>query len=200
MVICPDGNKIAFEKYLRGQDPPLFDLFGMNLDGTDEEALHVQSATDWSSDGITLAGWTYNYYSDSAGRRGDHDLLIFFDENGKTMRRWSQEGNSVRHPIYSSKGDRIAFISTKGAEWQGIYIMRSDCTSDTVLTPKQYVFNQPVAWSPDDKKLLYNAGPAAINMYGKICMIDIRTRQVKDITPFNSDSTYSFAISWRRIR
>ncbi len=203
VVVSPDGKKIVFDKYLGGTDPPMYSAFRMNLDGTEERELHIQNVSDWSPDGKSLAGWTYKFYPDPPGSRSDNYFLHFYDTNGKVIKTWEQGRDSVQgiwawHPIYSSKGDRIAFISNKGAERQGIYTMDSDCTGDTVLTSKQYVFNEPVAWSPDDTKLLYNAGPAGINIYGRVCIIDIRTKHVNDITPFNSDSTYSFAVSWRK--
>lgn len=198
IVLSPDGKKLAFDKWFGGHREPPFDVVRMNLDGSDEQILYLDYVNDWSPDGTTLIGSTINYDKDSAGRPVEHDIITFFDQNGKMKRTWGQAGNSLQHPIYSTRGDRIAFISTKGGNWLGIYVMTADGKADSVLTPKQYKFNQPVAWSPDDEKLLYNAGPAGINMYGKILVIDIHSKQVKDITPFNSDSSYSFAVGWKK--
>ena len=86
--------------------------------------------------------------------------------------------------------------------YQEINIVDRDSDSYFSITTDHTTYPdfQPIAWSSDDLRILANADHIIqkIGEYGSIVMIDIGSGQIKEITPFNRDSVYCFAVGWRK--
>lgn len=202
-VWSPDSKQIAFGSIVGPEALGKYDLFITNVDGSGIKQLTFTGSVtervwDWSLDGKKLLGDIYDRsIRDTTGRHIENTRVTFFDLEGSIVATWGEFGNVFYHPIYSRSGNRIAFVSSKGGNYQGIYTMQVGGSTDTLLVGNQYRFNVPVAWSPDDKRLLYNAGRGGD--LGRVLVINIETKVVHDITPsvFDNDTTYIRAVSWQ---
>jgi Tol biopolymer transport system component len=200
-VWSPDSRQIAFTRLLIPEIMANYDIFITNADGSNEHQLTPSSndgaerVTDWARDGSSLLGDVPSVVTDSGDIGVPNTRIAFFNLQGNYIRLFGQLGLTYKHPIYSTQGDKIAFVSSKMG-YESIYIMNSSCTGETLLTTSDYDFYEPVSWSPNDEKILYNAGNWS--SHENILIIDIQTLAIVNITPFNPDSTFSYAVSWRK--
>jgi len=203
-VWSPDGKQLAYNRMFLPEFFGKFDIFMINADGTQERWLTkvfdmTHRITDWSRDGSTLMGYI-PAIADSAGIGIANTRIAFYDLNGNVLRTIGKLGETFLYPVYSTIGDKIAYQSGKNRRYSAIYIMDETGNEDEILTDDSYLFNRPVSWSPDDTRILYNASYNTRNLgiRSRMLIINISSKVVKDVTPFNTDSTYSYAVSWRK--
>jgi len=196
-VWSPDSRQLVFTDQVGPEAWGVSGIFiaDLNTQTVREWELNpaiAKRVSDWSPDGSVLAGDLFDWsLRDSSGRYIENTRVALFDRSGSVLSTWGENGQVYHHPIYSRAGDRIAFI--RGGRSQGVYTMRIGAESDTVLVEPVYRYNQPVAWSPDDRRLLYNAGPDDLF---RIMLIDLNTKTVKDITPDVGHGYRVTAVSW----
>ena len=170
-VWSPDSKRLAYTRMFLPEFFGADGIFTINVDGSHEICLtHTPDSsayvTDWSRDGLSLLGWAYGWaVLDSTQRAYPYDKIVWFDLQGRFLRTWGDIGFTIYEPIYSTAGDKIAFISSKPQGlnhiYQGVYVMNMDGSGDTLVSRQPHTDNEPVSFSGDDTKLLYNAtGPA----------------------------------------
>ncbi|MBI1804333.1 MAG: PD40 domain-containing protein [Ignavibacteria bacterium] len=210
-VWSPDSKHLAYTRMFLPEFFGAWAIFTIDVDGSNERCLtHTPDSsafvTDWSRDGSSLLGWEFgSAVIDSTQLAYPYDKIVWFDLQGHPFRKWGEIRETIYEPIYSTSGRKIAFISSKpgGANgiYQGVYVMNVDGSGDTLVSRQPHTDNEPVSFSPDDTKLLYNASGPAYGwggLYGTILILDLHSGEVSDITPFKGDSVYSEAAGWRR--
>ncbi len=132
-VWSPDGARIAFVSDRNGA----VDLFVMNADGSDVQALNIGienmgGRNDWSPDGNWLA-----FY---AGERQNHQIYLVSVTSDEVRQITDRHDNLA--PSFSPDGQWITFASWRDGDGE-VYIMRTD-GSDV----RQLTFNQQSDWQP----------------------------------------------------
>jgi len=132
-VGSPDGTKVAFTRFLSGQE-----IFTMNADGTGVTQVTTGSNAfdgpiDWSPDGTKIV------YASVDGLR-----TLNADGTGNTL--ITSTGSA---PAWSPDGTKIAY-SASGNIWA----VNADGTAPTQLTSSSMFEGQP-EWSPNGAKIAY---------------------------------------------
>lgn len=140
----PDGKKIAFAVRIRNRA----DIYVMNADGTQVQALTVNPALDmepsWSPDGERIA-----FYS----RRDGQPEIYVMNADGSGVERLTDNPAADTQPRWSPNGKRIVFTSTRDGNGE-IYVMNDDGSGVERLT------NNPAAdclpsWSPTGEQIAF---------------------------------------------
>jgi TolB protein len=152
-VWSPDGKKIAFESYARGD----LDIWVMNADGTqpldltDNEKTH-DYAPAWSPDGkwIAFTSW----------RTGTQQLFIVAADCKTACKasNLSQNKFNDQEPAWSPDGSKLAFVSNRDGQ-RAIYIADfANGGNATLKNARRVTFSgwddQP-AWSPDGQWIAF---------------------------------------------
>ncbi|HEX9893852.1 MAG TPA: hypothetical protein VGA78_08000 [Gemmatimonadales bacterium] len=164
----PDGRKIVFTSY---RDGGAGEIYIMNADGLNQRRITNNSSTDlqpdWSPDGSRIA-----FSSDATGSfdilgmkpdGSSLEIIARFDDATESNPRWSPDGKL------------LAFLSDRNTP--GTYNVWVYHAIGSWV--KQITFPgvppQPLAWSPDSKRVLfhYDVGGGQQNIYG----IDWETTQ-----------------------
>ncbi len=203
-VWSPDSRRILYN--IQGGEEAL-DARGNIVIGLDGFLTSIPQhfpypffVNDWSRDGRELLGINLVPAYDSAKRLLPFGRIVYCSLDGDSVGSWGQVGNMIGSPVYSRKGDKIAFSGhNSNHNGRAAFTMDRHGSRETLLEPtnRPYRDFEPVCYSPDDAKLLCNAGPGG-GFWGSVLVIDLQTGVVKDITPFKNDTTYSYAVSWRR--
>ena len=150
--VSPDGSKIAFTQLASG-----FEVWVMNADGSGAVNLTPDpdqgAYPDWSPDGTRIA---YSRNDPSLGWR-----IYTMKSDGSDTVKVVETGVANSHqvqPRWSHDGTRIAYVDNRGSgslqmEW--IYVVHSDGTNPTPVTPLTDGFRDHPSWSPDDRKIAY---------------------------------------------
>jgi len=150
--VSPDGSKIAFTQLASG-----FEVWVMNADGSGAVNLTPDpeqgAYPDWSPDGTRIA---YGRWDSSIGWR-----IYTMKSDGSDTVKVVETGVTSSHqvqPRWSHDGTRIAYADNRGSgslqmEW--IYVVHSDGTNPTPVTPLTDGYRDHPSWSPDDRKLAY---------------------------------------------
>ncbi len=76
-------------------------------------------------------------------------------ENGPTRQLTHSSGVFERDPVWSPKGDRIAYFSDRGGEW-ALYLQDKKGGDETKLVDtRDHAYPFDMTWSPDGKKIVY---------------------------------------------
>jgi Tol biopolymer transport system component len=203
-VWSPDSRKLAYTRLMSPEFYGNRDIFIINADASEEARVTstldtIESISDWSVNGQLLIGDALDYTErDSSGRLVANQRIVFFDLRGNVVYSHRDSGLSLQRPILSRDGNRISFISPRGGNWQGVFVADVDFDQTYQLSDREFVYNAPVAWSLDDARLLVDAGNGGrVGPYDRIMMIEIRSKVVKNITPFPEDWISTRAVSWR---
>ena len=200
-VWSPDAKQIAFSRIVGLESRGRRDIFLINIDGMNERQLTFsedlsEDVYDWSRDGLYILGNVIDYVTrDSLGYLEPNARIKLFSLKGDCLWTWGKTGFTFGLPVYSTRGDRIAFISTK-VGYQALYIMHLGGISDTLIASRDFTYYEPVSWSPNDKKILCNVG--IFSSHERIIIIDIDSKHIQDVTPFYTGGVYAYAVSWRR--
>ncbi len=179
----PDGMKIAFTSYRDGNG----EIYVMNADGKNQTNLTRNTARDdqpsWSPDGARIA-----FVSDRSGNREIH--VMNADGSNQTdlisspaiskYPTWSVNGTTIyppvaeNYPAWSPNGTKIAFSRARDS-WllSEIYVVNSDGTNLTNLTPAWGALTSRLTWSPDGTKIAFAGYRSGFNeMHVEIYVMD----------------------------
>lgn len=92
----------------------------------------------------------------------------------------------------SPDGKIIAFLKRNDNKKANIYFYNTETKQETLFETDTTKKNA-LSWSPDGKKLMYNISYGGINQYATIdiCVLDIATKQVKQITHSGKHKSYT---------
>jgi len=193
----PNSQSVAFAVVLHSPGSSYYGIFTIGLDGSGEKRvsniLGSYHLSGWFRDYRLLGGVAQDTLDGTKYVNGCYIFLM--DTMGNITSRWGGGGAASWSGMGSHDGKHIAFISTKSGT-RCVYLLNVENNRDSlILRDQNDFFKEPVAFSPDDTQLLYNAGGSGL---GKMRIVDLRTGAVKDITPFKDDTTTCLAVSWGR--
>jgi TolB protein len=141
----PDGTKAIMSIARRGATNIYeVDLRSMKLHALTNSVAAINTSPNYSPDGRKVV-----FNSDRGGSR----QLYVMDSNGSDIRRISFGEGNYAAPVWSPKGDYIAF--TKSVRGQGFYIgvMRVDGSGERIIS-QGYLVESP-SWAPNGRVLTY---------------------------------------------
>ena len=182
---APNGRELAYVSFesrkatvriqdvQTGQRRVLADFKGSN------------SAPAWSPDGSQLAL--------SLSREGGTQLFVI-NRDGSGLKRLTQSGAIDTEACYSPDGSKIYFVSDRGGGPQVYRMPASGGTAERVTFSGSY--NISPAVSPDGRTLAFitRAGGAF-----RLCVMDLGSGQVQQISEGNDDESPAFAPNSRLI-
>jgi WD40 repeat protein len=143
----PVNGAIIYSSDLDGD----FEIWVINADGSDQQKLTDNDATDWSPswspDGEQIA---------FVSNRDGNDEIYVMDADGSNVRRLTQTTDaSESFPAWSPDGTVISFDSDRDGNWE-IYTMTRDGSDPLRLT------NNPAddwitSWSPDGNQIAFES-------------------------------------------
>ena len=171
----PDSRHIIFSMAVNGNT----DIYRVPVAGGTPQRLT-------SSPGIDTGG----SYSPDAGRivfesdRGGSQQLYMMDADGSNQRRISFGGGSYATPVWSPRGDLIAFTKTGGFR---IGVMGTDGSGERILTGGGYA--EGPTWAPNGRAIMFTRGLGS----GQLWYVDVASGAVRQVrTPLGgSDPAWS---------
>lgn len=141
------------------------------FDPSFEELRVLYSQSAFSPDGRTLAM--------TAQKKGRDVLYLFDVQNGREVRRFDLDLESVSNPSWSPDGRRLVFSGERGGI-SDLYVVNADGKGFRQLTDDRYADLQP-QWSPDGKTIAFvsDRDSASFDLLRfrpwKIALMDIAT-------------------------
>ena len=152
----PNGESIAYVKmeYFSDQDVienPTWDIYVMDVDGTDQMQLTKDSASEiepaWSPDGSKIA-----FISDRNGQNFD---IYVMNADGSNVTQLTNDSANEFGPVWSPDGKQIVFNSDRNGNVQ-LFVMSIDGSNLVQLTEDSS--NSAYAdWSPDGKRIVFES-------------------------------------------
>jgi Tol biopolymer transport system component len=145
----PDGRRIAFASTQYRPDGGAWS--GVRVVDAQGELEKTWSChcgrPSWSADGKKLVVESRQLIGTERASHMQLDLSIA-DPDGSNLRRLTDDGPADRWPVWSPRGDLIAFESSRGQSLEGsdIYVIRPDGTGLRRLT---HAAGTHPTWSPD---------------------------------------------------
>ena len=140
----PDGNKLIMSLAQNGST----NIFEMDLltRATRQltNTIHIDTAPSYSPDGEKVV-----FESD---RDGGRQQLFIMDSDGRNVERISYNKGRYATPVWSPRGDVIAFTKMLNGEFF-IGIMRTDGTAERLLA-RGFLVEAPT-WAPNGRVLMY---------------------------------------------
>ena len=140
----PDGNKLIMSLAQDGAT----NIFEMDLLSRATRQLtntiHIDTAPSYSPDGKKIV-----FESD---RDGGRQQLFIMDSDGRNVKRISYNKGRYATPVWSPRGDVIAFTKMLAGEFF-IGIMRTDGTAERLLA-RGFLVEAPT-WAPNGRVLMY---------------------------------------------
>ena len=140
----PDGNKLIMSLAQDGAT----NIFEMDLLSRATRQLtntiHIDTAPSYSPDGKKIV-----FESD---RDGGRQQLFIMDSDGRNVKRISYNKGRYATPVWSPRGDVIAFTKMLAGEFF-IGIMRTDGTAERLLS-RGFLVEAPT-WAPNGRVLMY---------------------------------------------
>lgn len=163
-AFSPDGTRIAFLSSTLHTPP---DLWVVNADGSGARRLTTRGAREfrWSGDGASIA---------LVSRRKGYEEVTVVGLDGKDERRFPGLPPGASPPVASPDGKLFAFTAPGEKDVRDLWIGTADGARVEAVTEKIGV--RSVVWSPDSRKIYYEAGKT----YGvAIWEIDLATMESK---------------------
>jgi TolB protein len=135
LTLSKDGN----------QDIYLMDVSGTNLDRL-TTAWGIDTSASFAPDGRAIV-----YCSDSGGS----PQIYRMDLNSRRIQRLTFQGRKNTEPVYSQRGDLIAFTQECSDGRFRIAIMHPDGTGLKVLHPDSTLEEESPSFSPDGRLVVY---------------------------------------------
>ena len=137
-------EQIAFSSDKDGN----FEIYLMNLDGSNRINLTNHKADDWSP------AWSPdgNRIAFSSNREGSRDIYIM-DVDGSNLFNLTRHSSNDMDPTWSPTGDQIAFSSDRNGQFD-IYVISLDDKNTVQLTsdPERDIVPE---WSPDGTQIAF---------------------------------------------
>jgi Tol biopolymer transport system component len=143
-----DGSQIAFQRYV---DPTLFDLYVIDVDGSNERRVFHQDnvyadGPQWALDGQTL------YFTKDPDPAGGLDV-VRLDLTTDQLTTIAADPGDDSGIALSPDGSTIAFQSDRAPG--GIFLMDVDGSNVRHVTGS-WTDGSPISWSPDGLQLVYS--------------------------------------------
>ncbi|MDF2965303.1 MAG: tolB [Rickettsiaceae bacterium] len=141
----PNGTKAVMSVARGGATNILeIDLHSMRIKALTNSVAAINTSPNYSPDGRHIV-----FNSDRGGSR----QLYVMDVDGSDVKRISFGDGSYAAPVWSPKGDYIAF--TKSVRGEGFYIgvMRPDGTGERIIA-QGYLVESP-SWAPNGRVIMY---------------------------------------------
>lgn len=172
---APDSSHIIFSMAVNGNT----DIYRIPVAGGTPQRLTnapgIDTGGSYSPDGSKIV-----FESDRSGTQ----QLYVMDADGSNQRRISFGGGGYATPVWSPRGDLIAFTRTGSFQ---IGVMTPDGSGQRILTSGVYA--EGPSWAPNGRAVMYTRGASA----GQLWYVDVAsgaTRQVR--TPLGgSDPAWS---------
>ncbi|HEV7905067.1 MAG TPA: S8 family serine peptidase [Pyrinomonadaceae bacterium] len=158
----PDSKRIAFSSGRDGNG----EVYVMNADGTNQVNL-TRSALDefdpvWSPNGQKIA---------FRSRRDGSNKIYVMNADGTNPVRLINNMREENTPVWSPDSQKLAFDSyymslTDGMEYLEVWVVNSNGTGATNLTPLNASGDYQPDWSPDGKKLAISSSRYGGSQYG----------------------------------
>ncbi|WP_111684194.1 S41 family peptidase [Winogradskyella tangerina] len=168
------SDKIIYEQggYLHMYDPNSGNTKQLNIDVKADLNFY---RTKWDNvSGFQLS----NPNISPKGKRAifEHRGEIFTvpKDKGTWMNLTNSPGVADRTPIWSPKGDKVAWFSDKSGEYQLMLADQDGQNAEAIKLPKPTFYFQP-DWSPDGKYIAYT------DTHFNIWIIDLETKKTKQI-------------------
>ena len=141
----PDGKKIVMSY----SDPQIgnSEIYVLDLSTRVSRRITNNSAIDVSAS-LSPDGKKIVFNSDRSGRRHLYTSTL----DGKKIKRISREGGSYYTPVWSPRGDYIAFTKQEGKQFY-IGVMENDGTNERMIAKAFHV--EGPTWSPNGRYIMY---------------------------------------------
>lgn len=189
-VWSPDSKQIAYSRLMLPEAIANMDIFIIDIDGTNERRItstidSFESVLDWGGNSSAiLASVMVN--------SSPFTKILMYSSDGIILRSWADNSLGYRSMVYSSRGDRVAFVVDfypASVHQDSIFVTNLSEDLSVNITKGEARFYRVAAWSPDDVVVLVSAN-------NKIFLLTSEGGGVNDITPFTTGN--SFPTSWRR--
>ncbi|MCC7348056.1 MAG: Tol-Pal system protein TolB [Variibacter sp.] len=181
----PDGQRVVMSLQTGGNS----NIFSMDLRSKQTtrltDAAAIDTAPSYSPDGARIC-----FESD---RGGKPQIYVMGAGGGQAQRITFKDGGSYSTPVWSPRGDYIAFTKQSGGQF-GIGVIKPDGSGERLLT--EGFHNEGPTWAPNGRVLMFFRDPGG-NSGPSLYTIDITGRNEQRVpTPgFASDPAWSPLLS-----
>lgn len=183
----PDGTKIAFLRYVGGEDA---EVFVMNADGSNKMRITDNEVADvdprWSPDGLRLI-----YGSGNQDAGGEDIFLVTPGEPAAIS--LTEPGVHDSFGEWAPDGESVVYASLRDEQWDIYSVTTDGLLVTTRLTDSALDDYQP-RWAPDGSHLLFVRGQLEGNQpLDRVLTMDAGGTLALAVTPARLDA---FSPSW----
>ena len=112
------------------------------------------------------------------------------DNNGKNIKRISREAGSYYTPVWSPRGDMIAFTKQEGGQFY-IGVMEIDGSNERMIAKSFHV--EGPTWAPNGRIIMFFRETAGVNGAPSLYTIEVTGRNLRkiELSSFASDPSWS---------
>jgi TolB protein len=175
-AVSPDGSRVAMILSKDGWT----DLYVANADGSNLRRLtkspQDESSPCWSPDGRWIC-----YASKESERRS---LSVISPSGGAPRRLTTRLASSPTEPDWAPDGKHIAFTSQNGGNFQICVIPAEGGDAEAIAE------GEDPSWAPNSRTLICARRAGGRGNY-VLCVLDVGTKQVKDVSRISGISSQS---------
>lgn len=181
----PEGDEIIMSFEKNGKSA----IYRMNL----QEKILIQITPHKSIDTSPCFSHDKKHIVFTSNRDGKEHLYIM-DYSGKNVRRLSYGDGKYSQPVWSPRGDLIAFTKQKGKRFY-IGVIPVSCTDgseERLIAEGGYLVEAP-SWAPNGRYIAFTKQSGALPNSAKIHIVDLTGRSIRMLqTPKNAaDASWS---------